>query len=338
MTAQQRLAHVCAPAFAVATLLSSLAFAQTDGTRRQARPLAQSLQGQAKEAYTAAMQLFKQGDFPGAEAQYGQAYDLSKDPRLVFDLAVCEKELHHYARMGALLQRYKDEAGANLSAEDRTTVETALAALPKYIGSVTVRVDTPGAAVFVDGESVGTTPLPGAVPLDPGKHTFSLRKDGYASVERPISVSAGASTTLEIDLLQETNAPTPVTTTESRASPGVPPEQPPGTRWTPLVYGGLGVAAVGVVVGSITGVMALTRLSSVKDRCDGTTCPTSVDGDLQSVRTLGDVSTIAFATAGVGAALGVTAFLWPRRSPTTAAPFHITPWIAAGSAGVAGSF
>jgi hypothetical protein len=204
---------------------------------------------------------------------------------------------------------------------------------------VTVRVDTTGADVLVDGEQVGTTPLAVPVPLDPGKHTFIVRKEGYDSVERPISVSAGASTTLEIALLQEANASKATNAAELQPPPGEPSVPGPRARWNPLVYGGLGIAAVGVVVGSITGLMAVSRLSSVKDQCNGSTCPTSVDGDLQSVRALGDVSTISFAAAGTGAAVGiVAAFLWPRRAQTTGAELRMVPWISSEGAGVTGSF
>jgi hypothetical protein len=116
------------------SLLSAEAGAQTGDPHRAQPPLAQSLHGPARDAYTAASRLFKEADFPAAEAKYSEAYDLSKDPRLVFDMGICEKELHHYARMAELLRRYEEEAGASLSDEDRQRADEALAAVPKYIG------------------------------------------------------------------------------------------------------------------------------------------------------------------------------------------------------------
>ena len=56
---------------------------------------------------------------------------------------------------------------------------------------------------------------------------------------------------------------------------------------------GFGLAAAGAVVGSLTGVLALSRGSSVQNAGDGLVCPRSVDGDLSSGRTLATVSTIA---------------------------------------------
>jgi hypothetical protein len=324
---------------AVVVLRPTDAAAQT-GEARRATPLAQSLQGPAKDAYTAAAQLFKEGDFQGAEAKYTQAYDLSKDPRLVFDMAVCEKELHHYARTGVLLRRYEQEAGAGLSDEERKRTEDALAALPKYVGTVTVSVDAAGAAVAVDGETAGTTPLPSPLTLDPGKHVVVVRKDGYETVERPISVSAGVASTLTIGLLAQGAAGDAAHPSSGPLPSEPPPAKTGGLRWTPLAYAGAGLAAAGLVVGGVTGGLALAQVGSVKGKCSGTLCPTSVDGDLQSARTLGTVSTVAFVAAGVGAVAAVVGlFAWPRREVTVgAARVSVEPWVGPGSAGVAGAF
>jgi hypothetical protein len=347
MTPIQRRRFVVAIAASLAgsvALKATSGAAQTAEAHRTQTPLAQSLQGAAKDAYTAAAQLYKQGDFQGAEAKYTQAYDLSKDPRLVFDMAVCEKELHHYARMGVLLRRFAQEAGSGLSDEDRRRTDDALAALPRYVGTVTVSVDTTGAAVDVDGESVGATPLAAPLSLDPGKHVVVVSKDGYETVERPISVSAGAATTLTIGLLAlraQGSAPSDA----ARSSGGALPTEPPpvkagGLRWTPLAYAGVGLAAVGVVVGGVTGGLSLAKIGSVKDKCNGTLCPPTVDGDLQSARTLGTVSTVAFIAAGVGAVAGaVGLFAWPRHEVTVgAATVSVAPWVGPGTAGVAGVF
>jgi hypothetical protein len=329
---------------ASASLVVTSAAAQTAEARRAHTPLAQSLQGAAKDAYTAAAQLFKQGDFQGAEVKYTEAYDLSKDPRLVFDMAVCEKELHHYARMGVLLRRFEQEGGSDLSDEDRRKTDDALAALPKYVGTVTVSVDTTGAAVTVDGESTGATPLAAPLSLDPGKHVVVVRKDGYEAVERPISVSAGAATTLTIGLLAQGAQGSSPSDAAHPPAGALPTEPPPakagGLRWTPLAYAGAGLAAVGLVVGGVTGGLSLAKVGSVKNKCSGTLCPTTVDDDLQSARTLGTVSTVAFIAAGLGTVAGaIGLFAWPRREVTVgAASVSVAPWVGPGTAGIAGAF
>jgi hypothetical protein len=317
-------------------LLPATALAQTTA-RPAPPPLAEALHGAAKNAYTAAAALFKQGDYAGAEGKYKEAYDLEKDPRLVFDMAVCERGLHHYARMAALLRRFKAEAAANMSDEDREKVDAALAAIPKYIGSVTVSVDSFGATVTVDGESVGVTPLGAPVWLDPGKHTVVVIREGYVTVERPISVIAGESTTLAIGLLADTGHQAPVATTGATAAPVAPPKGAgAGSGWRVLMLAGAGVAGAGVVAGGITGAMALSEASTFKNSCQGMLCPTSADHDKQSALSLGTVSTVAFVVAGVGATAFVVGLLGGQRPKQETVSF--APWIAPGAAGVAGSF
>jgi hypothetical protein len=105
------------------------------------------------------------------------------------------------------------------------------------------------------------------------------------------------------------------------------------------VYAGFGLAAAGVVVGSITGGLAFAKASTVGGQCNKNDCPTSVDGDLSAGRTLATVSTVSFVAAGVGAAAGVVAWaLSPRRKPAATGAVDVVPWVGLGSAGVRGTF
>jgi hypothetical protein len=182
-------------------LLAPPAIAQTSGTRAP-RPLAESLHGPAKEAYTSARFLYQRGDFTGAEAKYRQAYDLSKDARLVFNMAACEKELHHYARMQSLLVRYENEATPEMLAEDKSGVDSALAALKNLVGTVTITANVAGAEVMVDEEPAGTTPLAGPVVLDLGRHKITLRKAGFDAVTDAIDVQGGSAMTEAVTLVE----------------------------------------------------------------------------------------------------------------------------------------
>src|ERR1019366_2667901 len=58
-----------------------------------AAPLSDSLTGPARDAYNSARILINNGDFAGAYSKYAQAYSLSKDPRLLYDMAVCTRSM-----------------------------------------------------------------------------------------------------------------------------------------------------------------------------------------------------------------------------------------------------
>ncbi len=169
------------------------------GAPRKA-PLAESLSGAAKEAYEAAVVLVNNKDCAGAITKYRQAYDLSRDPRLLFDIAVCDRDLRAYAQMQRLLLRYEQETGANLSPEEKADVDAALAAIRELVGTVHLTVSEAGADVRVDAESVGTTPLAAPLVVDLGKHTLSVTKDGFDPAERTLEIVGGNETSVAIAL------------------------------------------------------------------------------------------------------------------------------------------
>jgi hypothetical protein len=165
-----------------------------------AKPLAESLQGAAKEAYASAKILFSNHDFAGALAKYKQAYQQSKDARLLYDMAICEKNLRRYARMGSLLRQYEKEEGTALAGDEKQIVDDALAAIKNLVGAVTLAVSEAGAGVSVDGEAAGTTPLPGALMLDLGPHKIAVAKEGFEPIEKQMEVAGGSDTQLALTL------------------------------------------------------------------------------------------------------------------------------------------
>lgn len=166
-------------------------------------PLAQALSGPAKEAYASATLLFHNGDFTGAAAKYDQAHQLSGDPRLLFNIAICEKNLRAYARMQKYLQQYEREAGAGISAEGKASADAALAATANLVGALTIVTNVAGATVKIDGEVAGTSPLDGPLVVDLGKHTVSVQKAGFEVASATVEMTGGSSSTTTLTLVPE---------------------------------------------------------------------------------------------------------------------------------------
>ncbi len=154
--------------------------------------LSVSLTGSAKEAFASAEILLNNSDFPRALAKYRQAYELSKDPRLLFNMAVCERNLKHYASMQALLARYEQEAGASMPKDDRADVDNALAAIRNLVGALRLTASEDGAYVSIDGQPSGTTPLAHPIVVDLGPHVVTVSKAGFTSVVTPVVVQGGS--------------------------------------------------------------------------------------------------------------------------------------------------
>lgn len=88
---------------------------------------------------------------------------------------------------------------------------------------------------------------------------------------------------------------------ERPASDALPP--PPSGGRSPLVFAGFGLGAVGLVVGTATGIAALSKDRAIE--CPGNLCPRELEGDVGTVMALAHVSTASFVVGGVGAALAV---------------------------------
>jgi hypothetical protein len=181
-------------------------------------PLSESLSGSAKDAYTSAQRLIGVSDFEGAYIKYEQAYALSKDPRLLYNMAVCARSLKQYARMQALLTRYQREGQGTISAEDQVDVANALAAIHRLVGTVRVAATEEGAAVAIDGVVVGTTPLADPLVIDLGSHTVTVTKPDFAPVERTIDVAGGAETVLTFTLMSQRHAARLVVSSDEEAT------------------------------------------------------------------------------------------------------------------------
>jgi hypothetical protein len=182
------------------------------------KPLAESLQGAAKDAYMSARILFNNNDFARALEKYKQAYDVSADPRLLYDMAICEKNLKHYARMQTLLQRYSKDEGSALTGEEKQIVDDALAATKNLVGAVHLEVNEPGASVSVDGEPDGVTPLPQALMLDLGLHKVTVTKPGFVSAEKELDVAGGSGASLSLTLTPETHVARLLVSTDPHAT------------------------------------------------------------------------------------------------------------------------
>ena len=86
-------------------------------------------------------------------------------------------------------------------------------------GDIIVRATPEGAAVFLDGKQIGTTPLADAVSLAVGKHVLALHASDREDFERAIDVRPGDRQILDIVLIAK---PTPVLALQ----PPPPPQAP----------------------------------------------------------------------------------------------------------------
>ena len=204
MTRLQR--AVCIALLLAASPSGALAAGPAKGSKPASpaqKTLSESLKGPAKADFDAASLLAGDKDFAGALVKFQSAYDTSKDPRLLWNIVVCQKNLRHYAKAVAVLRRYLDEGASVLPEQDKKDARDVIATIEPFTTSVTITVNEPGASVFVDEELVGTSPLPGPVALDIGERRLRVEKEGFTRYEHALVVGGSAQATTTVTLERE---------------------------------------------------------------------------------------------------------------------------------------
>jgi hypothetical protein len=306
---------------------------------------------QARELFREGMALRTKGDAKGALDKLKAAHSLASTPITGVELG------RTYVALGQLVEaREIFLATKNLPVQSRETERSVAARndsahladeIRARIASLTIRVagvPVDSVAIVVDGAALPKEALAAPRLVNPGTHHMVATSTAGGSAEANVDLREGESREVELKITFTTAAPSPPPSdaaptrsepTATAAEPSV--ERPSGGR--AIVYAGFGLAASGIVVGTVTGLMSLSKASAVKDACDGTLCPRSVDDDLRTGRALSTASTISFVAAGVGASAGVLALLLaPRDERPAAARVSMRPWIAPTGAGLEGRF
>lgn len=194
--------RIVAAAGISAALWAGQAWAQAPAA--PARPsLSESLTGEAKAEYEGGKILLTARDYEAALVKFEHAYSLSKDPRLLWNAAICQKELRRYSRMLRTIERYLSEGAAVITEQDKERAAEIIKTVQAFISPLKLTVSEEGASVFVDGEQVGTTPLRRVVLLDVGRRTVRVSKAGFRDTERSVTVIGARDVALDLQLWKE---------------------------------------------------------------------------------------------------------------------------------------
>jgi hypothetical protein len=162
---------------------------------RPAPPAAADVRSQlpdaARTAWDAAKQLADAKDYKGALVELQHAYDLSQNPRVLYNVGALEKLLTHYARAVDAWERELREGAGKLSPAEMAEARSAIAIVQQFVTTIDVTANEPDATLSIDDYPVGKTPFAGPVKIDVGKHTLKLSKEGFADAVQQVDVAAG---------------------------------------------------------------------------------------------------------------------------------------------------
>ena len=166
-------------------------------------PLAGELTGPALADYRAGHVAFLDGDYKGALLKFKAAYEASRHPGLLWNIAACEKDLRRYARVVELLEQYKIDAAGRMTDERTQRVDELLQMMTPYVAKMTLAVQPPSAEITVDGERLGSAPLARSVLVSHGQRTLRVTKSGFIAHEQVLEVKGGSSVSVSVTLVEQ---------------------------------------------------------------------------------------------------------------------------------------
>ncbi|CAN5665767.1 hypothetical protein BH09MYX1_BH09MYX1_16910 [soil metagenome] len=213
----------------------------------------------------------------------------------------------------------KDSKGRDKVAQKRA------AALEPKLSKLTLVAPSPapaGLKISCDGKELSASELGTELAIDPGAHTIVMEAPNTKRTEQTVTVPDAGTASVVLVLAKDDKPPPPPTVDDS--SPGTP------MRIAGGALGGLGL--VGVVVGSVFGVIASSKLSQSNDKnhCDDQNTCDATGLDLRAqAKDAALVSTIMFIAGGVALAAGITLFVLAPKSKSQVA---LVPAVGPGAA------
>lgn len=290
-----------------------------DATKAAARSLAET--GKKR---------FESGDYSGAIEALRDAEKYFRAPTITRMRALAHEKLGQLLEAQAVHKQVADEplaAGVPPEFEAaREESKKSLTSLDARIPRVQIAVlhAPAGTRVTLDGKALDAAALAQPMRMNPGKYLVAVEPPGAAKITREVILAEQANEKVVIDLAPPpppkpvVTAPAATTTTTASAAPAAPGGpaggNPDGGRSMLGPAIAFGVGGVGLVAGAITGGLSFAVAGDVKKKCgEELICSPDARDQVEQGKAFGYVSTIGFALAGAGAAVGVVLLLVPGK-------------------------
>ena len=196
--------------------------------------------------------------------------------------------------------------------------------------------------VTIDGADVPAAALGVKRAVDPGQHVVKVTAPGFFPAEGKFTVAEGKVETVSIELKVDPNykAPPPDTKT-GIAPPPAEPEKPVSKTQKTIGFVGLGVGGAALIMGAVTGGLALSKRSALLEACPDGHCAKGSEGqhqsDVDGYNTMGTLSTIGFVSGGVLAVAGVVLIVTAPKAQKAQTGW-VKPVVGLGYLGAEGKF
>jgi tetratricopeptide (TPR) repeat protein len=151
----------------------------------------------ARAHFRTAQQYYQRDRFLDAAREFQEAYRLSRKAEILYNIGKSYDGARDLVRARDYYRKYMmalPESG------DSNEVSRRVMELSALIAHVVIVSSVEGAAVWLDGQSVGTTPLAGALEINPGKHKLEVAREGWKRFSEQLEPAPSERLRLEVNL------------------------------------------------------------------------------------------------------------------------------------------
>jgi hypothetical protein len=280
-------------------------------------------------------------DYALAEDRFRRADSLVHAPSLVVDHA---RALVGLGRLVEAHERYalvlREGLMPNAPApwvKARQDAEVEIEAIKPRLAWLTINVSGPNnLAVSLDERQVPQAALGVRRAADPGERVVRVSAPGFLKREERLTLAEGEEKSIEIALELDPDASIKL---EDEPEKSEPAPAAAASRDHTLSYVLWGVGGAGLVLGTVTGVMFLSKKSDLDSKCPGGKCPEN-DVDRSEIDKYNLYGWVSGAGLGIGiaaAAAGTVLYFVGGNEPPPNQAF-IRPYLGPNSVGAYGSF
>ena len=299
------------------------------------RATARSLAGEGYQA-------LQTKDYATAADRFSRADSLVHAPTLMIDWA---RALVGLGKFVEAQERYEQIIREGVDAKAPKSWQKALndagvelAALKPRLAWVTFSISGSNQArLTIDGAPVPPAAIGVRRAINPGERSVRVTAKGYLPQLKTLTLAEGSDSaenfTLEPDPAQQAPPSTMLDAAPVAVKPSAPKRNP-----VPM-YVAFGIGGAGIVVGGVTGALALSKGGKLSESCNSAgKCPSTERDTLNSYHSLGTVSGIGFAIGIAGLGAGTALWILNRNREPVAQGLSMRAYIGIASAGAIGSF